>query len=46
VLVENESVIDNEHKLVGLHSLVCQLSALEQDSLIMWCAIKLYLFSG
>jgi hypothetical protein len=29
VLVENESVIDNEHKLVGLHSLVWQLSALE-----------------
>jgi hypothetical protein len=25
VLVEDESVIENEHNLVGLHSLVCQL---------------------
>ena len=42
MLVENESLIDNEHELVGLHSLVCELSALEQDSLMCHQTVSIY----
>ncbi|KAF8728592.1 hypothetical protein HU200_017857 [Digitaria exilis] len=36
LLVEDESVLENEYNLVGLHSLVCQLYQLEQNLLSTW----------